>query len=70
MREHSSFRTRFVMLSALIATVLCRSCGSSELSNELTDRARNDVAGTQTLVGQGDLPKSTLALAMARLAWV
>ncbi len=77
MRKRSSFRTRFVTLSALIATLLGAQAArgsetplpaSSELSNELMDRARGDVARIQTLVGQGDLPTSTLELAKARLA--
>jgi hypothetical protein len=41
---------------------------SSELSNEIVDRARDDVARIQTLVGEGNLPKSSLELAEARLA--
>jgi hypothetical protein len=41
---------------------------SSELSNEIVDRARGDVARIQTLVGEGNLPQSSLELAEARLA--
>ena len=82
MRKRSTFRTHCVTLPCLVAAVLGAQAArgsetplpaSSELSNESpstesVDRARGDVARIQALVGEGNLPKSSLALAEARLA--
>ncbi len=78
MRKRSTLRTRFVALPCLlVATVLGAQAArgsetplsaSSELSNEIVDRARGDVARIQTLVGEGNLPKASLEIAEARLA--
>lgn len=78
MRKRSTLRTRFVALPALlVATVLGAQAArgsetplaaSSELSNEMVERAHVDVARIQILVGAGSLPKSSLEEAEARLA--
>lgn len=78
MRKRSTLRTQFVALPfLLVATVLSAQAArgselplsaSAELSTELVDRARGDVARIQALVGEGSLPQSSLDEAEARLA--
>ena len=78
MRKRSTLRTRFAALPfVVVATLLGAQAArgsetpliaSSELSNELVDRAKGDVARIQTLVGEGNLPKSSLDEAEAKLA--
>ena len=79
MRKRSTLRTRFGTLPCclLVVTILGAQAArgsetpltaSGELSNESVDRARIDVARIQTLVGAGNLPKSSLDEAQARLA--
>jgi hypothetical protein len=78
MRKRSTLRTHFMALPCvLVATVLGAQAAraseapviaSSELSNEMVDRARGDLARIRTLVGEGNLPKSSLEVAQARLA--
>jgi hypothetical protein len=78
MRKRSTLRTWFVALPyVLVATWLGAQAArgsenplpaSGELSTELVDRARGDVARIQTLVGEGSLPKSSLDEAELRLA--
>ncbi len=79
MRIRSTLRTQFAKLPCCLLVVsmlggLAASgsetplAASGELSTENVDRARMDLARIQTLVGLGELPKSSLDEAEARLA--
>ncbi len=78
MRKRSTLRTRFVALPSLVVAIVLGAQAargsenplpaSGELSSEIVDRATDDVARIQRLVGAGSLPKSSLEEAEARLA--
>ena len=79
MRIRSTLRTRFAKLPCCLLAVSILGAlaasgsepplsASGELSGENVDRARIDLARIQTLVGLGELPKSSLDEAQARLA--
>ena len=78
MRIRSTLRTRFAKLPCCLLVVSMLGAlaasgsetplpASGELSTENVDRARIDLARIQTLVGLGELPKSSLDEAEARL---